>query len=97
LDRVSKKNEYKNDIVGEELIKLHDISSDRAKGNLAKYISHWYKMKVAGFIRVGNIQGVRHFSLKSLHYNIFNYKIYIYLLLSFLPEVTQKNIFKKNN
>lgn len=78
-----------NDIVGKALINLYQKYSNKS---LKVYISHWYKMRVSVYFRLNNKKNVFKFSMKALYYNIFNFKIYLFMVLVLLPNSLQTKI-----
>lgn len=74
----------KNDIVGEELKKLH-IKYPQTIG-LRQYIAHWHKMRASIFMRLPNCERQSRSEIReSLTWNPKNNKIRFYLLLLLLP------------
>jgi hypothetical protein len=78
-----------NDIVGEALIRL---LKEFKSTSLKAYISHWYKMRVSVCFRLNNTRELFKYSIRALHYNIFNLKIYFYMALVLLPNFLQTRI-----
>lgn len=78
-----------NDPVGDALINLYQKYSNKS---LKVYISHWYKMRVSVYFRLNNKKNVFKFSMKALQYNIFNLKIYLFMVLVLLPNFLQTKI-----
>ena len=78
-----------NDIVGKALINLYEESRTKS---LKIYVSHWYKMRVSVCFRLNHKRGVFKYSMKALHYNIFNLKIYFFMVLVLLPNSIQTKI-----
>ena len=83
-----------NDYVAEELIKLLSTSNKNLYPSFKKYISLWYKMKVSVYVRLGNINGVWRYGLKSLKFNWFNYKIYLMMIIVLLPTKLRQYIIR---
>lgn len=81
-----------NDFVGNELLRLKTSSDGKIKSDIGKYISLWYKMKASAFLRNGEFRNVWLNGCKSLKYNLFNYKVYLFLLMTFLPLKVRKSI-----
>ncbi len=78
-----------NDPVGDALIKLyHEIKIK----SLKCYISHWYKMRVSVYFRLKNRKMVSKYAVKSLMFNPYNYKVYLFLILILLPVRVQEKI-----
>ena len=73
----------KNDIVGRELsILLHKNST---QVGLEQYVSHWHKMRSSCYLRLGKFKMSVKEAFIGLKYNPFNFKLYLYILLNFLP------------
>ena len=71
------------DVVGAELNRL--LKSNVENGGLRKYISHWHKMRSSCYLRLEmSKQSVKE-AFIGLKYDPFNFKLYIYILLNFLP------------
>lgn len=75
------------DIVGDELLELWNHNPKII--GLKKYLSRWYKMRSSMYLRLGYKKECAMEAFKALQYNLFNYKIYIYLILNLL------NVYKK--
>ena len=72
------------DVVGAELNSL--LESNANICGLRKYISHWHKMRSSCFLRLDMYkQSVRE-AFIGLKYNPLNFKLYIYILLNFIPS-----------
>lgn len=81
---VARRKNDDSDIVGDELKKLY-ISHKNVKG-LKSYLSLWYKMKAMNSLQLNDRLDLLYHSFKSLKYNIFAYKVYVYLVMAFLPQ-----------
>lgn len=79
----------KKDMVGKELIKLYQSFN---QPYLKKYISHWYKMRASVCLRLNERRYVLKYAIKSLNYNILNFKVYLFLLMILLPRFLQDKI-----
>lgn len=88
---VPKRLPAQNDIVGKELIKL--LKENKNIG-LKNYISHWYKMRASIYMRLNMKDNCIIESIKSLKYNILNYKVLIYIILVVLPLQIRLRILK---
>jgi Glycosyltransferases involved in cell wall biogenesis len=66
----------------------------KVKG-LKLYVAHWYKMRAAMFLLSGYKNKSIKESIKSLTYNIFNLKVWIYLFLLPFPKTFILKIFRK--
>ena len=73
----------KIDLVGHELTKLY--KETKFKG-LRKYISHWHKMRASVYMRLNLRKESLAETCKALYYNPFNYKLYAYIILNFIPS-----------
>lgn len=71
------------DIVTQELNALKE-AFPHTKG-LKTYISHWHKMRCAIYYQLGEKKNSIREAIKALKYNVFNYKLYAYILLNILP------------
>jgi len=85
----------KGEVVSSELIALLDEIEPSRRGEMKKYISHWYKMCTSVYMRLGEIKNTWKYGCKSLRYNIGNYKVYLMMLMVLLPSKMQKSIKKK--
>ncbi|HUX95282.1 MAG TPA: glycosyltransferase [Bacteroidales bacterium] len=81
-----------NDFVGDELLLILKSSSGKMRLNLKHYLSLWYKMRASVYLRNSDRSKVWKNSLKSLKYNLFNYKNYLFLILSCLPPGIRKAV-----
>ncbi len=78
-----------NDIIGKSLINLYEEFRTKS---LKVYISHWYKMRVSVYFRLNNRKEVFKYSIKALHYNMFNFNVYLYMILILFPISLQTKI-----
>ena len=85
----------KGEVVGKELIALFDGINPSRRGEMKKYLSHWYKMCTSVYMRLGEIKNTWKYGCKSLRYNIGNYKVYLMMLMVLLPSNTQNVIKRK--
>jgi glycosyltransferase involved in cell wall biosynthesis len=83
------------DLVGVELKKLLQIISSQYVPSLRKYLSLWHKMRASTFLRHNQRFVTLYETFLSLSYNPKNVKLYIYILLTFLPMPVIQYIFKK--
>lgn len=72
----------KSNIVGKELQQLFNKHHIPA---LRKYLSHWQKMRSSVFLRCNKRKSCIKEAFKGLYYNIFNFKLYGYIILALLP------------
>ncbi len=83
------------DRVGNNLVEfLKEIETSK-QGELKKYISLWYKMRTSVHAQNSNIKKTWIYGLKSLRYNIFNYKVALMMLMVLLPAKIQETIKKR--
>lgn len=85
---VARRKNDDSDIVGDELKKLY-ISHKNVKG-LKSYLSLWYKMKAMNSLQLNDRLDLLYHSFKSLKYNIFAYKVYVYIVMAFLPHTINR-------
>lgn len=84
-----------SDPVGKELRKLLHSVNPETRSDFRKYLSHWHKMRASVYLRLGFFfQSIRE-CLLSLRFNPLNTKIYIYLLMAFLPGGGRRGMFKR--
>lgn len=74
----------KDDPVGDSLTSLYKENL-KVKG-LRRYISHWHKIRTSDFVRGGQKLLAVQSACKSIWYNPLNYKIYIMLVLTCIPN-----------
>lgn len=80
------------DKVGDGLLELLDKIKISHRSELKKYISLWYKMRTSVYMRMGNIKKTWEFGCTSLSYNIYNYKVYLMMLIVLLPSKLQNSL-----
>lgn len=61
---------------------------------LKSYISLWYKMRASVYMRINDKRNTWKYSIKSLSYNAFNFKVYAFMMIVLLPEKLQTIIRK---
>ena len=66
----------------------------KTKG-LKQYTSHWYKMRASMFLLLGYKKESAKESVKSLKYNLLNWKVWIYLFLLLSPKTFALSLFRK--
>ena len=81
------------DKVGNELAGLAKQNKD--KRGIRKYVSHWYKMRSSIYLRLGMRKKALRSAILSILYNPLNFRVYIYLLLLFIPVTSVNLIFRK--
>ena len=81
---VARRKNDKDDFVGDELQRLYCLHKN-IKG-LKSYLSLWYKMKAMNSLQLNDRLDLLYLSFKSLKYNMFAYKVYVYLVMAFLPQ-----------
>ena len=79
-----------NDIVGHEMIRLY---RNTGMQDLKKYIALWYKNRISCFLRLGMKKQSFRETCIALRYAPSNRKLYLYLLLCFLPGYLIRKIF----
>ena len=65
------------------------LSHKNIKG-LKSYLSLWYKMKAMNSLQLNDRLDLLYFSFKSLKYNMFAYKVYVYIVMAFLPHTINR-------
>lgn len=73
-----------DDIVGKELKKIL-YQKPTIKG-LKRYIAHWHKMRSSIYMRLGMNKKSINEAIISIKYNLFNYKVYAYILLNIIKR-----------
>ena len=68
------------DVVGAELKKLWE-NNPKTKG-VSAYLSLWHKMRSSMYMRLGYKKECFREAMKSLKYNLLNYKVYAYIILN---------------
>ncbi len=81
------------DIVGNELKTL--AKHNRNIPGIGKYLAHWFKMRASIFLRLGMKKQALSETIKSLSFNPFNLKIFLYLFMFILPISLINIIFRK--
>lgn len=81
---VARRKNDKGDFVGDELHKMYLLNKN-VKG-LKCYLSLWYKMKAMNSLQLNDRFDLLCHSFKSLRYNMFAYKVYVYIVMAFLPH-----------
>ena len=74
-----------NDLIGCELIHMSSEFADKRK-YLSLYISHWYKMRAIINLSLLEHYGAFKCSLKAIKYNFTNFKAYVTMFCSILPN-----------
>ena len=83
------------DNVGDGLVALMCLIDAEHKGQLRKYISHWYKMRTSVYMLQGKVSNTWKYGVKALKYNVCNYKVIVMMLLALLPSSIKNSIKKK--
>lgn len=69
--------------------------SKKHRADLKKYLSHWYKMRASIYLRL-NMHGKALVEIyKGILQNPFNFKLYIYIIISVLPDKIVLYLFRK--
>lgn len=83
-------------VVGEKLeLLLVDSSLGKRKKSLKKYIGRWYKIRASLFLRGGERKNAIVNIYRTIYYNPSEWRIYIYLVLWFLPVRIVNDLFKR--
>lgn len=85
-----------NDAVGSALVAEYrnwHYKSD--KKEFAEYVSFWFKMRAACCLRRKHNRSAFFIALRSLRFNLKNYKSWIILFLSLLPSVISRKLIQK--
>ncbi|MEG0153259.1 MAG: glycosyltransferase family 2 protein [Cellulosilyticaceae bacterium] len=77
------------DYVGIELYKLF---KEKPSHSLRLYNSHWHKMRCSIYMRLNLRKDALKEGMRALKFNLLNYKIYIYILLTLLPLKCRRRI-----
>lgn len=85
---VARRKNDRSDFVGDELQKLY-LSHKNVKG-LKNYLSLWYKMKAMNSMQLNDRLDLLYHSFKSLKYNMFAYKVYVYIVMAFFPNTINR-------
>lgn len=80
------------DIVGVELIKLYNANKKII--GLKDYVAHWFKMRASVYLRLGETKNVFINTYKSILYSPLSPKLYIYILMAFMPLSIRNRLFK---
>ena len=83
------------DNVGNGLVALMGKIDDERKGELKKYISHWYKMRTSVYMQQGKVINTWKYGVKALSYNVCNYKAFLMMMMALLPSSIKNSIKKK--
>lgn len=81
-----KRNNDEDDYVGRELVVLRDKFHP---AYINQYISHWHKMRSSVFMRQRQRGKSINEAIKGLRFYPCNFKLYIYILLNYLPSFLQ--------
>jgi len=81
------------DIVGRELDLLLNRVKSSMQNPLRQYCALWHKMRASSYFSLGMLEQARKEIDIALKYNI-NFKLFVYWLLSFLPNKFVKKIFQ---
>lgn len=85
-----------DNLVGSRLGSLLQISSlGRRRKELKKYIGRWYKIRASLFLRGGERKNAIINIYRTIYYDPSEWRIYIYLVLWFLPLKIVNNLFKR--
>ena len=84
-----------SDYVGNELLKLFKEPENAGNKYLKRYVALWYKMRLNMYVRSGKKKKAYNAFLKSVRYNPFEIKTYVWLFLNILPHSLAQKIFYK--
>ncbi len=90
---VSRRSHDKEDKVGNELKRLYE--SNKRVAGLRSYLSLWHKMKAMTCLMTGERTKAIGQCLTAIRYNCRNFKLYVYLVLAFMPEKLRLLVFEK--
>jgi glycosyltransferase involved in cell wall biosynthesis len=81
------------DLVGIELALL---ARNKSKiPGIRQYVAHWHKMRASIFLRMGMRKEAFREIVKSVSFNPFNKRVYVYILVLFLPSFLINKVFKR--
>ena len=83
------------DSVGDGLVALKSKIEKERRGELKKYISHWYKMRTSVYLQQGKVINTWKYGVKALNYNVYNYKVFLMMMMALLPSSIKNSIKKK--
>ncbi len=90
---VSRRSHDKEDKVGDGLKSLYE--SNKQVVGLRSYLSLWHKMKAMTYLMTGESMKAIGQCLIAIRYNCRNLKLYVYLVLAFMPEKLRLLVFRK--
>ena len=90
---VARRRNDSGDYVGDELKKL--CLAHPESGGVKLYLALWYKMKAMNALQSGDRFGLLRMSFRSLRYNPFSVKLYVYLLMAFLPQSINRRLIRR--
>ena len=82
----------KDDYVGMELERLY--KKNKTIVGLKKYVALWFKMRASQFLLLGNKKHTLKEASKSLKYNLFNMRVWSYILLLLFPKSFRYKVFQ---
>ena len=87
------RNPDPEDKVGRAFSELKDNVSPHQKKFFKRYVAHWYKMRANIYLRFGDRRSIGEI-YKALRFHPTNYKLYIFMLLNFMPVSLRLRILK---
>lgn len=95
INQIPSRLHDKSDLVGTELMKLIPLLEPQARKHFYHYLSLWFKMRTSVFLRIYDIKNTWKYGLKSIRYDITNYKVYLMIIMVLLPRSVQQIIKNK--
>lgn len=92
INQVPSRLHDNSDIVEIELIKLLSFLDSSQRKHFYHYLSLWFKMRTSVYLRIYDIRHTWKYGLKSIRYNITNYKVYFMMFMVLLPRSVQQII-----
>jgi hypothetical protein len=83
------------DKVSQELYALLSQVKTKDKRSFLKYLGHWHKMRASIYLRLGTFKPALLHCYNALRFDPGNTKVWIYIVLAFLPVNFRLKIFKK--
>ena len=80
------------DFIGGEIESFYTKASGKLKKDIRMYLSFWYKMRASINLSLGNRYPAFLCSCRSLYYNPFNWKVYLFYIIDLMPYSIIKQI-----
>lgn len=90
---VARRKNDGEDYVGAHLKELY-LSHTDIRG-LRHYLALWYKMRAMNALQSGDRRGLLQMSFRSLRYNPLSVKVYVYLLMTILPQSFNRRLLRR--